>query len=251
MTLSVPLTLNLTQTKVFTGYAPRTARFAVQNVITANPLALDGTSNPQGEFAATAFILAPTAGVDMERLVTMVDLTNTAHLAIPVNPLNHFKDLSVDLSAYPSGGILRIYGQTTSPPGVIPAVYTIPGEWTDLALLIDAPRDFVVGSVDTVNARVGITSRFLWATQGLRWELLAPSTLAVLAQGTQGVVQRETLGLLEWRDRMFTAAFYEMTEALNHTTYVQAHVKSITKQANSDPDTYLSWPPMNPVTFTY
>lgn len=251
MTLSVPLTLNLTQTKVFTGYAPRTARFAVQNAITANPLALDGTSNPEGEFAATAFILGPAGGLDLEGLVTMVDLTNPAHLAIPISPLNCFKDLAVDLSVYSPGAILRVYGHMTGDPPPAPPVYTIPGEWTESAIPLNTPRDFVVSAVDVPNGRVQITTRFLWATQNLHWELLAPSTLAVLASGTQGVVQRQTLGLPQWRDRYFTAAFYEMTAALNHTTYVQAHVKSVAKQANSDPATFLDWPPSNPTTITY
>ena len=86
MTLSVPLTLNLTQKKVFTGYAPRTARYAVQNRVTANPLAMDGSSNPDGDFAAHAFILAPAGGPDMEGLVEMLDLSNPEHCPSPGTP---------------------------------------------------------------------------------------------------------------------------------------------------------------------
>ena len=250
MTLSVPLTLNLTQKKVFTGYAPRTARYAVQNRVTANPLAMDGSSNPDGDFAAHAFILAPAGGLDMEGLVEMLDLSNPEHLSIPRNPLLYFRDPMVDLSVYPAGFTLKVKGYVVSAPGVMPVVYGLPGEWANESGDIDGPRMFPIAAEDGAHARTKVTTPFLWAARNLTWEMLNPSG-AVVASGTQGVTEREDTSLAKWRDTQFTAAFPEMVAALDHMTFVQVHVKSIAKQANSDPATYLTWQPGNPVNNTY
>ena len=254
MTLTVPLTLNLSQKKVFTGYAPRTGRYAVQNRITANPVGLDGSSNPDGDFAALAFILAPAAGPYMEGLVEMLDLTNPVHLAIPRNPLVYFRDPDVDLSIYPAGHILKVLGYLVSAPGVVPEVYGLPGEWADEGGDIDGPRDFTVVAEDVssppLSGRTKVSTPFLWAARNLKWEMWSPSGSRV-AFGTQGVTERKDPSLTKWRDTQFTAAFPEMVAALDHKTYVQVHVKSVAKQANSDPATYVTWQPGNPVNNTY
>lgn len=253
MSLSVPLTLNLLQRKVFTGYEPRTGRFAVQSSITANPLGFDGSSNPEGANAANAFVLAKTSGVDRERLVEMLDMANTEHLALPANPLNGFRDVSVDLSTYPADCTLRVYGKITSPPGVEPPVTTLPGEWATPEGQIDGYREFrfiTPTSDDIALGRARIAETFLWACDGLRWELYSPS-MALLTSGQQGLTERERPDLTLWRDRQFTAGFYEMPAALDHITFVQVHVKSVVKQANSSPQDFLTWVPGNPVTNTY
>lgn len=248
MSLYTPLTFTLKQTKVFTGVSPRSERFAVQSVIAANPVGLDGTSNPDGAFAANAFIMGPGGGVDSETYIGMINLSKPEDLALPINPLNCFRDLDTDLSAYGPGHTLIIRGYLTPPPGI--PTYTMPGEWTPETGTVDDPQSFVVAAADGANDRTVISGVFPWATANLCWQMFSPASVLV-ASGTRGVTERQQTGLSRWRDRRLTVGFYEVVAALDHMTSVQTYLKSIAKQANLDASAYLTWPPGNPVVNTY
>lgn len=250
MSLLTPISLTLTQNKVVTGSPPRTGRFAVQSSIVANPLTLDGQSNPAGLVPANAFIITKDLGVDQERFYRMLDLSKSEDLAYPINPLDCFTDLAVNLSTAPVGGTLRIRGQVLSAPGAPELLYGLPGEWVTDPAQLPGPADFEILEV-LQDQRLRVSGRFMWAARDLHWEVLDAEGNLTGLSGTAGVTQRQQLNLEFWRDRHFTAGFYEMSAALDHITLVQTHVKSITKQANSDAATYLAWPPSNPIVTTY
>lgn len=235
MSITNPLTLTLAQRKVFTGTAPRTGRFAVQSTVTP--------SSSGGDAVAAAFILGPALGVDQERLLRMLDLTVPADVALPVNPLNHFKDAVVDISVVAVPSVLRIGMITPSDP---PA----PGEWDELGSLPDT-LDFSVTAPDVPNQRIRIEGAFRWSAQNLVWEVRSLDLSTVLLSGTNGYTEREDTGLLEWRADRFTAAFEESPAALDHIAVTQAYVRSLAKQANVDPTAYLQMPPGNPINNTY
>lgn len=235
MSTTSPLALTLQQRKVYTGSAPRTARFAVQSLVTP--------STEGGAAAAAAFILGPASGVDMERLVRMLDLTVPADVALPVNPLSYFKDTLVDISSVAVPSVLRIGKITPSDP-------VAPGEWDSLGTLPDT-YDFTLAAVDVPNQRVEIDGVFWWGAQDLVWEVRTLDLSTVLLSGSNGFTQRENPVLLEWRADRFTAAYDESPAALSHITATQAYVRSLAKQANVDPSSYLQAPPGNPISNTY
>lgn len=235
MSTTNPLNLTLLQRKVFTGSAPRTARFAVQSVVTP--------SAPGGDAVAAAFILGPALGVDMERLVRMLDLTVPADVAIPVNPLDYFKDAVVNISSVLTPSVLRIGKITPSDP---PA----PGEWDELGTLPDT-LDFSLVNTDVLNQRAKIDGAFLWGAQNLVWEVRTLDLATVLMSGSNGYTQRSNPALLEWRADRFTAAYEESPAALDHIAVTQAYIKSLVKQANVDPTSYLQMPPGNPISNVY
>lgn len=213
----------LTQTKVYTGSAPRTERFGVQSRLTA--------SVPTTQQLEAAFILGPASGVDRERLLRVLNLDNPADialLAVPgsFNRLKFFRDFSLNLAATVlAGDVLRV----TTPPG----------EWSlDGNLLSTA--DYVILGVDAPNQRVEMVTSFLWAAQNLTYVILAPDLVTVrVPTQTAGLTERDNTVLTEWRSDQFVAAFGTSTEAFDHIASVQAFVASLGQQARLNIDEFL------------
>jgi hypothetical protein len=230
MSLASPLTLTLTQRKVFTGLAPRTARFGVQELVVP--------STTGGEAVAAAFIIAPATGIDQERLVRMLDLRVSADVALPINPLSHFKDVSVNTSTI---------DMALSP---VLRVMAPPGEWDETGAL-PSTVDYPILDVDVPNQRILMQVPFWWSVSGLTWEIRDAALTTVLASGTEGFTQRFNPALTEWRADRFLSAFDDVPAATNQIVATQAYIASLSKQANIDPTSYLAAPPGNPITTVY
>ena len=241
MALAPPLTLTLTQTKVFTGYAdvaplyaPFTERFGVQSSIVA--------SVPTTQELEAAFVIGPATGVDRERLIRIIDLGNPVDTGLintpgSFNKLKFFRDQSLDISVSVFGGdILRV----TNPPG----------EWSPDGNLL-ATRDYEILSVDLPNQRIEMVTPFLWSAQGLTFTVLAPNLVTVrVPTQTTGKTERASTVLSEWRCDQFTTGFGTSPEALDHIASVQAFIASLGLQVKVDIQEYLD-AGGNPIINTY
>jgi hypothetical protein len=229
-----PLTLTLTQTKVYTGAAPRTERFGVQSTLVA--------SVPTTQQLEAAFVIGPATGVDRERLLRIVNLDEPAdqtliNTAGTFNKLKFFRDLSLNLAASVFGGdVLRV----TTPPG----------EWSPDGNLLPT-ADYPILGVDVPNQRIEMVTPFFWAAQNLTYTILAPDlvTVRVPTQST-GMTERQTTVLSEWRCDQFVAAFGTSTEAFDHIASTQAFVASLGQQTKLNIDEFLD-AGGNPIVNTY
>jgi len=235
MALAPPLTLQLTQTKRFTGDAPRTERFAVQSVIVP--------STPTTNRLDAAFVIGPAVGVDRERMLRVINLEDPTDAALvsagpsTVNPLNCFRDDVVDLSA------VCLVGDTIR-------VSLPPGEWSG-ALGPTPTMDFMIQSLDGPNQRVKTVTPFLWSALGLTYTVLAPDLVTVrTGPHSVGRTERENTALIEWRDTQVTMAFLTSTEAFDYIASVQAYMASLGKQVKRDVDAFLDTGG-NPIVNTY
>lgn len=236
MTIAPSISLTLTQFKLYTGDAPRTARFGVNSKIVAS---VDTTQKLEA-----AFVLGPATGVDRERLLRIIDLEDPADVVLintpgSFNKLKFFRDLSLDLStgySISGGDVLRV----TTPPG----------EWSPDGNLLPT-ADYEILGVDTLNQRLEMVTPFLWSAQNLTYTVLAPNlvTVRVPTQST-GLTERENTILAEWRRDQFVTGFDTSTEALDHIASVQAYVASLGLQVKVDIQEYLD-AGGNPIINTY
>ena len=223
MALPPPLILTLTQTKVYTGAAPRTERFGVQARI--------ASSTPTTQMLEAAFVIGPATGVDRERLLRIVNLDyapDTALLGVvgSFNKLKFFRDLSLNLaSVVLAGDVLR--------------VSTPPGEWSpDGNLLLTA--DYPIIGVDGPNQRIEMLTPFWWAAQNLTYTVLQPDLVTPrVTLRTTGLTERDSVVFSEWRSDEFVAAFNTSTEALDFIASTQAFVASLGRQVKLDINEFL------------